>query len=110
MNKSSVMIALTNPVTPDRDEEFNKWYNEVHAKDLLSLPGMQNITRYGLKQQMIPSDGSFNYQYLAIYETRDIATTVKGLIEARSRFQLSDSLHPAPITSCYEPFFYKSNK
>ena len=34
----AVMIVLSNPVG-DRDDEYNRWYDDVHLPDVLSVPG-----------------------------------------------------------------------
>ncbi len=46
-----------------REQEFNKWYNEVHVPDVLKAPGVIGATRYEAirAQEAQP-------RYLAIYE------------------------------------------
>ncbi len=39
------MLALTNSV-PGREAEFNGWYDEVHVKDLVAVPGIVAAQRY----------------------------------------------------------------
>lgn len=64
MRKKGVLLALTNAVE-GRDEEFNKWYNEVHLPDVLKIPGIIAAKRYKLSEEQRGS-GSFPYRYMAV--------------------------------------------
>lgn len=44
-----ILLALSNPVSPDREDEFNRWYNEVHGAEVTGLAGFQSMTRYRIK-------------------------------------------------------------
>ncbi len=61
-----MMVVFTNPID-NRDDEFNKWYDEQHLDDLLAMPGMKTAQRYRL------TIGS-GWKYMAIYdvETDDL--------------------------------------
>ena len=56
---------------PEQEEEFNKWYNEIHIPDLLKFKGLRKATRY---QILYPDKVSIDSQngnypkYLAVYE------------------------------------------
>ena len=103
-----VWIALTNSVSPDRDEEFNHWYNEVHAKDLLSLPTMRSMTRFRAAQQITPAGQQPHHQYLAIYDLDDPKAAYEALVERRSTFTMTDSIAD-PMLLSYMPFFSNTN-
>lgn len=45
--KKYAWAILTN-AEPGLEEEFNKWYNEVHAGDVLRVPGVLSIQRFHL--------------------------------------------------------------
>lgn len=63
----SVMLVFSNPIDAAREAEFNKWYDQVHAPEVVALPGFTGATRYKLSDtQMGPVAG--NHGYLAIYE------------------------------------------
>jgi hypothetical protein len=50
---------------PAREDEFNRWYDEVHLPDLLSVPGIVAARRY----RVAPARGAEpSSQYLAVYE------------------------------------------
>jgi len=56
-------VVLTHPSSPDVDAEFNKWYDEVHLPDVLSVPGIVGATRYARD-----SEEADLAPYLALYE------------------------------------------
>jgi hypothetical protein len=86
-----IMIALTNPTSLERDDEFNRWYNEVHSKEVTSLPGIASIVRYRAHHQILP-DGEPKFRYLAIYELDDVDLALRSLAEGADKFDMSDSL------------------
>ena len=102
-----VFVALTNSVSPERDEEFNQWYNEVHAKDLLSLPTMRSMTRYRALQQITPGGQDPHHKYLAIYDLDDPQAAYQALVERRSTFTMTDAIAD-PLLISYVPFFTKA--
>jgi antibiotic biosynthesis monooxygenase (ABM) superfamily enzyme len=55
-------------VVPERDAEFNRWYNEVHCPDLLSFKGAVSARRY---RAILGEDV---YRYMAAYEFQDVPT------------------------------------
>jgi len=64
-----VFLALANPVSEDVEADFNAWYDASHAREVLSLPGVNSCTRYALADiQLMPGDDAMGYRYLALYE------------------------------------------
>lgn len=103
----SILIALTNPVSAARDADFNRWYDEVHADDILSLPTVSSIIRYRSQRQIRPHDGEPSHRYLAVYEMDDPDRAVEALIAARPRFAMSDALAPDSVAMTFVPLFSK---
>ena len=103
----SILIALTNPVSAARDADFNRWYNEVHADDILSLPTVSSITRYRSLRQIRPHDGEPTHRYLAVYEMDNPHAAVEGLIAARPSFAMSDAMASDPVAMTFVPIFSK---
>ena len=58
--KGSGLLMVWADVPAEKEEEFNRWYNEEHLGDLLSIPGVLNAARY-----VAISGGP---KYLACYE------------------------------------------
>jgi hypothetical protein len=70
---------------PAREEEFNKWYDEVHLPDILSTPQFVAAQRYKLAGP--PSKSEPEATYLAIYEIEgdDTRAAMKALGENLSK-------------------------
>jgi len=44
-NGKALLIVRSN-VVPAREAEYNQWYNEVHLRDMLGVPGVLSARRY----------------------------------------------------------------
>lgn len=64
MTNTYKLVVLTNAV-PDQDSEFNAWYDNIHLKDILKLPGLVAATRFRMVTSMT---GDSHYRYCAIYD------------------------------------------
>jgi hypothetical protein len=60
-------VALSRPA-PGRDDDYNRWYDEVHLGEALSLPGHVAAHRYRLSEFQLPDMALPPSGYLAIYE------------------------------------------
>jgi hypothetical protein len=82
-----IMVALSN-AAEGREEEFNKWYTEIHIPDVLKVPGVVAAQRFRLSpvQRFEPP---FAYGYFALYEveTDNLEETI-ATIRKRSRTEL----------------------
>lgn len=103
---NSVFMALTNSISAERDAEYNRWYNEVHANDILSLPTMRSMVRYRAVQQITPAGDKAFHKYLAIYNVDDPRAAYQALVERRSTFTMTDAIAD-PLLVSYEPIFEK---
>ncbi|MEX2254831.1 MAG: hypothetical protein WEC34_05290 [Acidimicrobiia bacterium] len=64
-----IFLALSNPTSDDVHDEFNQWYDDVHAKEVLALDGVNSCRRFKLaSSQIMPGDDAAGRQYLALYE------------------------------------------
>ena len=90
--QNHVMIVYTNPVA-GREEEFNQWYDDIHLRDLLAVPGFIAARRYRLSDAQSPNATPSPFQYLCIYEIEsdDLETTVDTLEAAVAKMYLSDA-------------------
>ncbi|MBA9005402.1 DUF4286 family protein [Thermomonospora cellulosilytica] len=89
-----VYYVASRPKSPEREAEFNAWYEEVHLPEVCSLPGFVSARRFAPVQD----DGP----YVALYEIEgdDLEEVIAGLIGAmrEGRLTLSDCvlLDPPP--------------
>jgi hypothetical protein len=64
----TVLFVVKATITKDRDEAFNRWYNEEHVPQFLQFKGAVSARRYRAIM------GEDKYQYMAVYELQDEAT------------------------------------
>jgi len=89
-----ILIVESRPSSPERVDEYNRWYSEVHLPEVCAVPGFVSATRY----EPVDGDGP----YVAIYELEldDLASAVERLGEAvgSGAIQMSDvlSMDPPP--------------
>ena len=46
METKPVIYLVATQCPPEKEEKFNKWYNEVHIPLLLKFKGIKKVTRY----------------------------------------------------------------
>ena len=74
-----IIYVETRPSSPDRDQEYNTWYDEVHIPELVALDGIVSARR------LRPVDG--DGPYVALYELegdnlRAILDNMRGQLPA----------------------------
>ena len=83
MTKKGIFIVMAK-VAPDKEEAFNRWYDEDHLpKALNRFPGVMSGRRYKIV------DGADGYDYMALYEFESYeklmemsrSDALKGLIQ-----------------------------
>jgi hypothetical protein len=40
------LLIVRSSVLPEVEEDYNRWYNEVHLRDMLGVPGVLTARRY----------------------------------------------------------------
>jgi EthD domain len=64
-----LFLALANATDGANHDDFNQWYDDVHSKEVLALPGVKSCTRYRLAGvQVMDGDDAMGREYLAVYE------------------------------------------
>jgi uncharacterized protein (TIGR02118 family) len=66
MTKEPILYIVATETTPDKEEKFNKWYDEIHVPMLLGYKGIKKATRYKIANDMGENKGQATY--LACYE------------------------------------------
>jgi hypothetical protein len=88
----SKLLVFSNPVA-GREDEFNDWYDNVHLKDLLAIPGVTSAERFSFAP--LGAGDTSEYAYLAVYQIDGDLGEVLAELGARSadgRNTMSDSL------------------
>lgn len=101
----AILVVESNPVSPEREDEFNDWYTNTHLDDVVAVPGFGSATRYVISDVETNSDSKV-HRYLAIYEleTEDVAAAAAALAEAvAGGMPVSDSLNRDRLVHYYVP-------
>ena len=75
---------MYNATSAEVEEEFNRWYNEVHIPEVLAFPSICGVTRYRAKVQIRPSSAEAPFKYFNIYDLIDHSTRPMQLAELRA--------------------------
>src|SRR5579862_3561067 len=89
---TGIILALTNCL-PGREAEFNRWYDDVHVKDLVAVPGIGAARRYRVvaAKDLPPSP----YDYLTVYRTDvPLDQVFANMAATRDQRVISDTLAP----------------
>ena len=94
------MVVHTRPSSPEREDEFNAWYDETHVPEVLALPGFVSAKRY----RLVPGPGVGTppaNPYLVVYELEgvDVDEVMRSFQEARATgaMRLSDVFDRATV-------------
>jgi Domain of unknown function (DUF4286) len=85
----TVLFVVKATITKDREDAFNRWYNEEHVPQFLQFKGAVSARRY---KAILGED---KFQYMAVYELQDEATFRR----------LMDSEHMKQLRSEYDTHF-----
>ncbi|MDF3309672.1 hypothetical protein P3H15_32150 [Rhodococcus sp. T2V] len=67
MPKAELMV-FSSPVSPEREADFNQWYDEVHTPDVLAVPGVIAASRLVASDvQPTPEPCPGGHRHLVIY-------------------------------------------
>jgi hypothetical protein len=81
-----VLVVETAPSSPDRDAEFNDFYNNTHLAEILRVPEFKSARRFR-------RIGEGEYPYLAIYEVEadDLNKVLPAMAEYGQRHGVTES-------------------
>ena len=80
-----------------RDDEYNAWYDSVHMKDLLDIPGVVSGERYRVAPSTSPRILPSEHRYLTVYDIDGDVDEVLAELGARvadGRIGVTDSVEP----------------
>lgn len=91
MTKKHLVLILTEP-TPGKEDEFNRYYEDLHLDEVLATTQLKSAQRYKLVDQ---AGESCPLPYLAVYESEaeSAGDIIKDLNETRAQRQQSDALN-----------------
>jgi len=77
------MVVESRPVSPEREDEYNRWYDETHIPEISAIAGFVGARRY----RMIGDGGRAReravHDYIVLYELEadDVTRPVQELRE-----------------------------
>ncbi len=92
-----VLFVYTRPM-PGQEADFSRWYNNVHLREVLQVPGFVRAARWSFCHPGAPVLRG-RKGFLATYtiETKDIAETLAAFEEARRSMSFTSSLDPSSV-------------
>jgi hypothetical protein len=94
-----IIYLETRPVSPDREGDYHKWYNDTHLSEICSVDGIVSARRFA------PTDGEG--PFIAIYELEcdDLDAVVERLGELGRSGKMSSlellDLSTPPVPKVY---------
>ena len=91
---TTLYMVRSNPVA-GKEQEFNRWYRDVHLPEVLQIEGFQSARRFRLTEPQLQAQ---SHEYLVIYTINDddIEGTLNNLRNMRS-LTMSDALDMSSI-------------
>ena len=82
-----VLLVFSNP-TEGAEDEYNRWYNEVHLPEVVQTDGFVSARRFKFDDG---ASGVVEQRYLAIYEvdSDDVELAKKALGQAAGSYHMS---------------------
>jgi hypothetical protein len=83
---------------PGRDADFNRWYDETHARDLITVPGVTSVMRFVFIDD-IAGKGDIPPRYLSMmdFKTRSVDEFSEGLDAAGAKFLNTDAFDSSRV-------------
>jgi hypothetical protein len=94
-----LIFVYSNPVSPEKEDEYNAWGNGVHADELLEAPSVRSVSRYKVSDTQLPGVPSPDYRYLCVYELDDLDRGFREMHQIFLRTTPSDAIDPARTLS-----------
>jgi hypothetical protein len=93
---ATIQLIFSNPVE-GRDDEFNDWYDNVHVREVLAIPGMVSAQRFDLCETEILREAgrTSHHRYLCMYEMEGDVDAIMAKIReaaASGAIYMSDTL------------------
>lgn len=79
------LLEVASRALPGREEEYDRWYGDVHVGEVLALPGFETCARYRR------ADGTGLLAHYAV-ETNDPAALLQSLFDATPTFRMTDAI------------------
>jgi hypothetical protein len=96
MADRSLYMVFSNPAE-GRDDDYNKWYDEVHIPEVLGLPGFLSAQRITQQVGDSPSPVAPEQRYGVLYEIEGDPAQVSATLNeamASGKLNMTDAVDP----------------
>ena len=106
--RKGMLIVQSRPVHPERVDEWNDWYDNVHIPEMCGVPGFVSAHRYRAVDRASGELDTENPSFLAVYEMEadDLSQPLKEVrvrtAEGRMSGPGETQIDPAPVITLYE--------
>ena len=87
--KGTGLLIVWADIPAEKEDDFNRWYNEEHLAELLSVPGVLNAARYEAT--------SSGPKHMAVYELENSAVVDTDDFKNRPRTEWGERASPSII-------------
>jgi hypothetical protein len=98
---NNILLVLTRPL-PGREEEYHRWYTDVHLAEVLARPGFVSARRFELTGGLdVPDFARSEHRYLALYEVEGDAEAAYAYVTREilaGELAVTEALDPDVIT------------
>ena len=97
----ALMLVESRPTTPEQENVYNEWYQNVHLKEVCAVPGFVGGVRYRQADQQ-PMGAEPTGSYHAIYEidSDNLPATYEALVtSATTTMNMSEALCMDPVAT-----------
>jgi hypothetical protein len=84
---TTITTVHVNAVSPEREEEFTNWYNYVHLRDVMGMPGHISAQRFW-RAECQPKQYDPTYKFFTLYELSSKEESTKSHLERIMSWQL----------------------
>jgi hypothetical protein len=91
-----IIYVETYPSSPEREEEYNTWYDGIHLAELVAVDGIVSARR------LRPVNGEGPYVALYEIEGDDLAAVLQNMSRAKLTMSSALQLDPPPIPRLLE--------
>lgn len=90
------LLIVPSSAKPDRDADYNEWYDTIHIHDILGLPGVTSGRRYDAVPAFSANTPPANYMAIYEIEAENPGETMAALgkIAQSGEMKMTDSLDP----------------
>ena len=87
--KGAGLMIVWADIPADKEDDFNRWYNEEHLAELLSVPGVLSAARYEATKS--------GPKHMAVYELESPAVVESDAFTSRPRTEWGSRVSPSLI-------------